>query len=730
MNRYLRSICIAIIIIASIIPLSAQTVMPKIFGSGMVIQQEKPIIVWGFDAPGTAVTVSFAGKDATATANDKGEWKVTLPAMKADGVKYTMAVSGSSKVTFDNILIGEVWLCSGQSNMEMGIKACLNADAEIAAADFPNIRLFMVPKKYTASTEKDVVASWKVCTPANVADGGWGGFSAAGYYFGREIFKKKNIPVGLIESAWGGTRIEPWTPPSGFASVPALQGIYTQSLASDPRSDLHKDRFNTFLGVMKKWVIGARDRIDREEVITDMPTFPPELLPPGNQQAPSVLYNAMLHPIVPFAIRGMLWYQGEANCSEGMLYLEKKKALIGGLRALYGYEFPFYFVQIAPYGYGSQAPNILPEFWEAVAAVPKAIPNTGMAVIYDVGDTKDIHPKNKQEVGRRLALLALANTYGDSTLVCSGPVFKAMEISGNTLRITFDSVGGGLASRDGKPLSYFEIIDGNTGGFENADAVIEGLNTVVVSSPKAPSPVAVRFGWHKLAEPNLMNKEGLPAVQFRAGKVPVRDALVMSVPEAKDYQLVYDCDLAKAGATIAYTADNSKSVTRPFDRIAYFLELTEGSQTKWVYVSMEAFTDDISKIGIPALSTKANFQQMMTSMNVYSSEKDIVSGTGLKGNIEFWPNNYGGQNSKNIPNASATAFDFGDGYSDPLDGYGSMQVHNYEAKQVIFAVNNWKSGSGGDLGIGNGPAPNIDWTFAKNAAKYSAKRIRVLVHLK
>ena len=211
------------------------------------------------------------------------------------------------------------------------------------------------------------------------------------------------------------------------------------------------------------------------------------------------------------------------------------------------------------------------EFWEAQAAA-QAVPNTGMAVITDIGDLKDIHPTNKQEVGRRLALWALAKTYGQDKLVYSGPVFKAMTIEGDKLRLTFDQVGGGLASRDGKPLNWFEVIDADEGGFVQADAQIDG-STVVLSAPGVKHPVAMRFAWSMLAEPNLMNAEGLPAGAFRAGTVPKRDWLVLKVPEAKDYQLVYDLDLGKLGPDIKYDVDNRSKITQPFDRIAYFLEL-------------------------------------------------------------------------------------------------------------------------------------------------------------
>src|ERR1035437_1328877 len=247
----------------------------------------------------------------------------------------------------------------------------------------------------------------------------------------------------------------------------------------------------------------------------------------------------------------------------------------------------------------------------------QAVPNIGMAVINDIGNLKDIHPTNKQEVGRRLALWALAKNYGQEKLEYSGPTFKALTIEGDKLRLTFDHVAGGLASRDGKPLSWFEVIDADEGGFVKADARIDG-GAVVVSVPEVKHPVAMRFAWSMLAEPNLMNAEGLPAGAFRAGTVPKRDPLSLNVPEVKDYQLVYDLDLGKLGADITYDVDNRSKITRPFDRIAYFLELQGADKnTQYLYVSMDAFTDALDKIGVPTAKSGAHFQQNVANMHVY-----------------------------------------------------------------------------------------------------------------
>lgn len=716
----------------------AEVRLPKVFASHMVLQRDMPLTVWGWDRPGQAVTVEVAGARAETHANDRGEWKVKLPALEAGG-PHTMTVRGSSAVSLEDVLVGEVWLCSGQSNMEMGIGAVDNAQAEIAAANYPQIRLLMVHNRFTPLPMDDIEALpaigegvWKVCSPKTIAEGGWGGFSAAGYFFGRELFKRLNVPIGLIDADWGGTVIQTWTPPEGFALTPALKNEYERVLLGDPRTPQHQERLAQALKQYEQWLSEAKKALVDRTLVPPLPPYPPELTAPSDVQQATALYNGMIHPLVPFGIRGAIWYQGESNLGDGMTYTERMKALVGGWRKVWGEgDFPFYYVQIAPFNYGGN-PFREPEFWVAQTAA-MAIPNTGMAVINDIGNLADIHPKNKQDVGKRLALWALAKTYGKSDIVYQGPTFHSMRTEGNSLIVTFDNVGGGLKSRDGKPLSWFEIIDADEGGFVKADARIDGAS-VALTAPGVKKPVALRFAWSMLAEPNLCNAEGLPANSFRAGEVPKRDLLALNVPEARDYTLVYDLDLGKLGPNIVYDVDNHARITRPFDRIAYFVELTlQDGSTQFVYVSMDAFTNDPGKIGIPTVASGARYQQNVKNLTVLSNVKTIVPGQNLAGgNIEFWPDNYGPQNAASVPNASDQRFDFGDQPSDPRDGYGCMQVHNHDARQTLFSINNWKAGAGADLGIGNRTAPGTepDWTFAGNAGSYLAKRLRVLVRLK
>ena len=453
---------------------NAEVKLPKILSNSMVLQRDRAVPVWGWDNPGTEVTVSIGEASAKGKADATGKWTVQLPAMKAGG-PHIVKVEGSSKVEFSDVLFGEVWLCSGQSNMEWTVNSSLNPKEETAAAKYPTIRHIKIPLVPADKPQTDVKSgSWQVCSPTTA-----GNFTAVGYFFAVNLQKELNVPVGLIGSNWGGTRIEPWTNPEGFNSVPALSDI-SSKLATFPTKNAQ--------GVVAN-------------------------------QSPLALYNGMIAPLVPYAIRGALWYQGESNNGEGMLYFEKKKALINGWRKVWNDEvMPFYFVQLAPYDYnramvdGKPATSGLPGIWEAQTATLK-IPYTGMAVTTDISNLKDIHPKNKQDVGKRLALWALANTYGKSDLVYSGPLYKSMKVSGDKIELEFNHVGGGLVSRDGKPLSFFAIA-GEDKKFVDAKAVVVG-KSIIVSAEGVTKPVSVRFGWHEEAEPNLSNKEGLPASPFR-----------------------------------------------------------------------------------------------------------------------------------------------------------------------------------------------------------------------
>jgi sialate O-acetylesterase len=457
-----------------------------IFGDNMVLQQQMAVPVWGWASSNAEVTVKFSGQTKTTRAAADGRWLVKLDKLKMSFTPQTLTVESGETKTFTNILVGEVWLASGQSNMEKpigrqsGQQPVFNAPQELAAADYPNIRVFQVAKTLAATPQDDLLKfhGWQECS-SNALDSI--SFSAAAYFFGREIYTNLNVPIGLVQSTWGGTRIEPWTPPVGFESVPSQAKFAQTKLATNRLSN-------------------AR---------------------------PLAIFNAMIAPLAGFAMRGAIWYQGESNLigtnadNDYLEYPDKMAALVGGWRELWGEgDFPFYFVQIAPYKYAGgkihrvNSPDMLPEFWTLQSQSARCLKNTGMAVITDiVNDLDDIHPRDKQDVGHRLALLARNKTYGEKNVVCNGPVFSKMKITGGKAILKFENAGGGLASKDGQPLTWFTIA-GADGKFVPADAKIAG-DTVEVSAAGIDRPVAVRFAWDETAQPNLLNAAGLPAEPFR-----------------------------------------------------------------------------------------------------------------------------------------------------------------------------------------------------------------------
>jgi sialate O-acetylesterase len=464
----------------------AELFLPHIFGDHMVLQAQQPAPVWGWAEPGASVTVSFAGQQLSTVAATDGAWRVALVPLTANATPRELTVTSrdrESKIEhrkFSDVLVGEVWLCSGQSNMEKplgeqrGQKPTFNAAEEIAAANFPQIRFFKVAKSRAPAPARDVQGEWTVCTPQSIDRIK---FSAAGYFFGRKIHRELGVPVGLIDSTWGGTRIEPWTAPRGFAAVPSLADFAAATKTPGKKIE-------------------------------------------GTE--PATLYNAMIHPLAPYALRGALWYQGESNIIEvddAELYADKMQALVQGWRDEWQREFSFYYVQVAPHLYHVVRPaqvasaEATPRLWEAQAAAQR-LPRTGMIVTTDlVDDLNDIHPRNKQDVGERLARCALAKDYGKSGIEVSGPVFRRMEISGTRAILHFDHAEGGLVASDQKPLTWFTIA-GADGIFYPGTAVIDG-DTVAVNSPRVAAPTLVRFAWDEAARPNLANRAGLPAVPFR-----------------------------------------------------------------------------------------------------------------------------------------------------------------------------------------------------------------------
>ena len=495
----------------------AEIRLPAIIGDHMVIQQGKPVSIWGWAEPGEEVSIRLSGQEMKARASGDGGWRVIFPALKADGGPLEILVRGEQgpEVAVRDIQVGEVWVCSGQSNMEWPLSMTASPTPEILRADHPGIRLFLVPKRTSDRPQDDLKAVWTACLPETAAP-----FSAVAYYFGLELHQKLGIPVGLIESAWGGTAIEPWIPPVGLTSVPETKAIWDEL---GLKVEAYRSNLEKALPAWETWVRESRRAIAGKAELPPRPDYPGH--PLDDPQAPTALYNGMIHPLIGLAVRGAIWYQGESNRNDGLAYGKKMEALIRGWREAWGLgEFPFLYVQLAPYDYpydrestGGDVPDFLrlPLIWEAQMNALQ-IPNTGMAVTTDITDLNDIHPRNKKDVGARLALWARARTYGETALVPSGPLYKSMSIEEDRIRIFFDYDGGGLIANDSQPLRWFEVA-GDDHVFYKAEAAIDG-ETVVVRSQKVTAPKAVRFGWHQTAVPNLANRQGLPASPFRTDR--------------------------------------------------------------------------------------------------------------------------------------------------------------------------------------------------------------------
>jgi sialate O-acetylesterase len=629
--------------------------LPAVISDGMVVQQASTAPIWGWADAGANVYVraSWLWTHRQAKADDQGRWRIDLPTPTAGGPHHVaVSTDAGDALTLNNVLVGEVWVCSGQSNMEMAVASSDNANEEIAAADYPAIRMFTVQKAIAVEPQTDCKGSWQTCSPQTV-----GGFSAAGYFFARHLHKELKVPVGMIHTSWGGTPAEAWTSaralktmPDYAAAVEAIekagpdvqrqQAEYDRQMAEWSKNmelavavpaaaewmkpDIDDGDWKT-VAVPREWgstelggfdgeawfrttfevpaawsgkdltlSLGPIDDMDitwvngrevgrtmtagnwqtprvykvpadclrrganvlavrvldtqggggltgepaqvhvrpdgddaaqplvlagkwRYKLGFDMETLPPRPTPPAgnNPNAPTALYNAMLAPLIPYGIKGAIWYQGESNAGRAYQYRELFPLMITNWRQDWGREaFPFHFVQIAPFEYGG--PPFAAELREA-QMMTLALPNTGMAVTMDIGNPKDIHPRNKQDVGKRLALWAMAKDYGRDDIVYSGPLYKSMKIEGDKIRLSFDCAEGGLVARGG-PLTHF-IIAGDDQNFVEAAANIDG-DTIVASSDQVDRPVAVRYGWTNAAEPNLFNAAGLPASSFRTDTWP------------------------------------------------------------------------------------------------------------------------------------------------------------------------------------------------------------------
>jgi sialate O-acetylesterase len=625
-----------------VVPSMAQLVMPKVFGNHMVLQRNKPVNVWGWAAPKETVTVKFHGQSVKTAADKNGKWKVALKPEQAGG-PYSLAVKGKKEsLNFDDILVGEVWICSGQSNMEWPVRLTDNSDKAIAAANYPQIRHIKVPNTVAAQPKDDITGGeWKVCSPETVGD-----FTAVGYYFAEKIQKELNVPVGLINTSWGGTHSETWTSREAFenneefksmiAKMPnldldqvakekgkmlserliALQGTYPSSASeiatwSAAETDDSKWPTMTVPGLWESqqlpdldgtvWLrysfelseaeagksatlwAGMIDDSDETYIngvrvgstqnnwnqqreyrvgenilkqgknviairvvdtgggggihgdasglhlvvgtqnvpLTGKWLYHVESLAGGSSVGPNdyptLLFNAMINPLVNYTIEGALWYQGESNAGRAYQYRTAFPLMINDWRKHWGQgDFPFYFVQLASWNAdngNSEKGSSWAELREA-QTMTLSLPQTGMAVTTDIGNPTDIHPRNKKDVGLRLAAVALAGIY-QKQIVSRGPVYNSMTVSGSRATITFKNVPGGLMVKDKYGYIRGFEVSGKDGKFYPAQAFVDGIN-VIVSSKSVAEPAYVRFGWSdENGECNLYNAEGFPAEPFR-----------------------------------------------------------------------------------------------------------------------------------------------------------------------------------------------------------------------
>ncbi|HET6179229.1 MAG TPA: sialate O-acetylesterase [Candidatus Sulfotelmatobacter sp.] len=473
----------------------ADVTLPTVLADHMVVQRGLPTHVWGMADPHEAIAVTFRGENRSTTADDLGRWSIYLSPGEGGG-PFPMLVKGNNSITLNDVLVGDVWVASGQSNMEFPMTALANPQPEIAAAQFPQIRIFRVehhPADYPQSTVE--AKTWTACTPESVADS-----SAVAYYFAREVQSRTHVPIGLIESFWGGTPAESWTSLRSLSADAALMSVFaaraeTVGRESTTRLQLKQEA--------ERAIAKAKAEGKPEPDLPWHPDF--------DAWAPAALFNGMIAPVTPFAIRGVIWYQGEANTGpqRAPLYARVFQTMIRDWRNAWGEgDFPFLFVQIA--NWSTAAEDLWPDVRNAQRQA-LALKNTGMAVTIDIGDPVDIHPKNKHDVGVRLALAARALAYGEK-LEYSGPLYRQVTAEEHALRVWFDHADG--LNAKGTDLTGFEVA-GADGKYSPAEAKIDGTS-IVVSSATVPTPVSVRYGWAANPTCNLYNRAGLPASPFQA----------------------------------------------------------------------------------------------------------------------------------------------------------------------------------------------------------------------
>ena len=494
-----------------LLPLAAQAELklPAIFGDRMVLQQKQADPVWGWDTPGTPITVSFAGQTKTTSADAAGKWTVKLDPMPANATPATLTVQGTTKREISDVLVGEVWVCSGQSNMEWAVNNCWDGDLEAMAAKFPQIRLISVPIKGTQEPQYDFQGEWAACSPQTV-----GSFSAVGFFYGRLLHEILGVPVGLIDNAWGGSAAEAWVRRDVLEQDARFKPLMERTLKTEANA--------TDAAVLAKyeadlaaWKIKAEEDKKAGRTPSRIPNSPAGWLS-GNAR-PGNIYNGSLLPTIGYGIKGAIWYQGESNAARAAEYTDLFPLMISNWRKDWAQgDFPFYWVQLADFQAEQPQPgdSTWAELRESQTKTMSAVPNGGQAVIIDLGEAADIHPRDKRDVAERLARWALVKDYG-LKMVHRSPEFKSAAFTGGKAVLTIDLFGSEkLRAHDTNELKGFAIC-GEDQKWKWAEAKFTGKDTIEVTGKDVPNPIAVRYAWSDNPICNLTSAEGLPVTPFR-----------------------------------------------------------------------------------------------------------------------------------------------------------------------------------------------------------------------
>ncbi|MAS96015.1 MAG: 9-O-acetylesterase [Verrucomicrobiales bacterium] len=571
------------LVVCFLVPLAARAELslPHFFSDHMVLQREADAAIWGVADAGAEVSVSFHGETVSAKAGEDGKWEVKVPTGEANATGAELTVSsGEEKVVIEDVLVGEVWFASGQSNMYFTMDRVPAYEELIAESNYPGLRMFNAPLVTAVEPQGDIEGEWTAATPDTVP-----GYSAVAFFFARKLYLELGIPVGVIKSAWGGKPVETFTSREALKTLDGTRKLVEATVAADEAYDQAKaeELYETRLA---QWTDGLKAyQAKPKETRGRYARKPqPPKRPLNTEGQPGVLFNSMINPFTGYTMRGAIWYQGEGNAKPGAVpYDQTLPLMINDWRTRWDDEFSFYFVQLANFREPSTEPgndDPWPLLQDRMRLVLDTTPKTGMAIINDIGEAEDIHPKNKKDVGERLALWALAKDYGQDELTYSGPLFASSEKVDGAIKVSFKQVGDGLKVRDGGDLKRFEIA-GADKVWRWADAKIDGKDSVLVSSSEVASPVAVRYAWASNPEgSNLINSEGLPASVFRTDDwddVEPKDVLALRDLSEKRRLLAVEIKALKAERDkLEKTDPKWREISADFQaKLKVFKEMTE-----------------------------------------------------------------------------------------------------------------------------------------------------------